>query len=279
MIFILKNWDNFCKRLSEAQKKSITLSTLREQDSINDFVSLKHDVETNISAAFQIATIESKYGHCGSYYVQAYLLKNEENVSLLKKMKDMGHEITYHHDVMDSNKGDIGKAIEEFSENLSLFEKNGFSVTTVCQHGNPVVERVGYNSNRDFFRNEKVRNIYPDISDIMVDFPDRVSGEYDYYSDAGRQFKLIYDPINNDVINSDNKNIPFKNLDVLLDNIKNTPSGAIISIHPHRWMSSATKYIIKNVTFKLVKSIAKTLMKVPFFKKIMSRYYYLAKKI
>ena len=279
MIFVYRKWDEFCKKLLTLDIKSITATQyLNTQSKDRKFV-LKHDVETNPERALEMARIENKYGHRGSYYVQAYLLNNEKNIHILKDIQELGHEVTYHHDVMDSNKGDLQKAIDEFKKNVSLFEENGFRVNTVCQHGNPIVERVGYTSNRDFFRSSDVRTLFPHITDIMVDFPEKSDSEYDYYSDAGRRFNLIFDPINNDIIKSDDKNIAYANLNELFNTLKNSGCDFIISTHPHRWMKSSIKYIFKDVTFRVVKFTAKFLMKIPVFKKIMSKYYYLAKKI
>ncbi len=279
MIFVYKKWDDFCKKLCNQDVSSITCSEYLVDNSEGRKFVLKHDVETKPERALCMAQIENKYGHRGSYYVQAYLLKDEKNIEILKKIQKLGHEVSYHHDVMDSNKGDIGKAVLEFENNIKLFNEHGFETVTVCQHGNPVIERVGYTSNRDFFRSSKVRELYPNVFDIMVNFPENVACKYDYYSDAGRKFKLIYDPVNNDIVNSDDKNISYKNLDELFENLLNSGNNFIISTHPHRWMSSAVKYILKDFLFKLVKSVAKIMMKIPLFKRIMSKYYYLAKKI
>ena len=276
MIFVFKAWERFCAKLSSGGIKSIPAYQVIEDR--KTYVVLKHDVETDVSKAFKLASIEHRYGHCGTYYVQAYLLSQEKNIQLLKEMQAMGHEISYHYDVMDSNKGDIAKAMAEFEKNRALFEENGFFVKTVCQHGNPVVERIGYTSNRDFFRNAEVQKRYPDISDIMVNYAEKVPTKYLYFSDAGRKFKRIYDPINNDVIPSDDKNVPYDNLEQVYQNLA-LDQGNIISTHPHRWTKSAIKYTVKTVIFKIVKCIAKLMMKVPFLKKFMSRYYYLAKKI
>ena len=166
MIFTYQHWDDFCRELAERDVRSIP--TMEIQASSTNYVVLKHDVETNVPKAYRLATIEHKYGHRGSYYVQAYLLHDAANIRLLQEMQQMGHEISYHYDVMDSCKGDLDKAIKEFADNKQLFEKNGFVISTVCQHGNPVVERVGYTSNRDFFRSERVRALYPNITDVMV---------------------------------------------------------------------------------------------------------------
>lgn len=276
MIFVYKKWKIFCQNLQQNGFISIPARDVKADS--GNYLVLKHDVETDVPHAYEIAKIESSFGHKGSYYVQAYLLEDDKNVDLLKKMQQMGHEISYHYDVMDSCKGNIDAAIDEFEKNRKLFEAKGFEIITVCQHGNPVVERVGYTSNRDFFRNSRVRELYPDISDIMVNFKEQVPTEYLYFSDAGRMFKLIYDPINNDIVNSDDKNTPFSDLSSLLNGL-NSDIGNIISIHPHRWTKSAVKYVSKSIFFKVVKAAAKLMVKIPVFKKIMSKYYYLAKKI
>ncbi len=275
MIFTYKKWDAFCAKLQKSGYTSIPACRVKPDS--GNYLVLKHDVETNVASAYRMAQIEHKYGHCGSYYVQAYLLDNAENVKLLQKMQQMGHEISYHYDVMDSCKGDLEAAVTEFEKNRCAFEKNGFTCVTVCQHGNPVVERVGYTSNRDFFRSARVQEQYPNMADIMVNYPEKYETSYLYFSDAGRMFKRIYDPINNDVVNSDDKNIPYKDLNELFDGLSRE-DGNIISTHPHRWTGSVVKYVIKSAIFKTVKAIAKLLMKIPFMKKLMGRFYYLAKK-
>ena len=276
MIFVFKKWDAFCKRLSNECLKSIPAREIKPD--MKKYVVLKHDVETDVARALEMAKIEYKYGHRGSYYVQAYLMSDAKNVDMLKEMQKMGHEISYHYDVMDSSKGDLEKAIAEFDLNVKIFEENGFELKTLCQHGNPIVERVGYTSNRDFFRSEKVQCLYPELSDIMVDFKRKYETDYLYFSDAGRHFQLIYDPLNNDVIKSDDKNILYKDTDELFKALS-SDEGNIISTHPHRWTKSACLYVVKTFLFKVVKTVAKILIKIPFMKKVMSKYYYLAKKI
>lgn len=274
MIFVYQRWDDFCRKLKDAGK--ISIPACEVIPNMESYIVLKHDIENTVPRAYKLAEIEHKYGHRGVYYAHAYLLDDPKNVELLKKMQAMGHEISYHYDVMDSSHGNLEKAMEEFELNRQRFESLGFHLRTVCQHGNPVVERVGYTSNRDFFRSKEVQERYPDMADIMVNYKERYHADYTYYSDAGRKFNLIYDPINNDVLNSDDKNTPYEDLEVLLPELADK---AIISTHPHRWTDSAVAYVAKEKTFKVIKATAKLAMKIPGVKKIMSRYYYLAKKI
>lgn len=276
MIFVYKKWEEFCIKLHENGIHSIPACEVNAD--LNNYIVLKHDVETDVSHAYEIAQIEKKYGHRGSYYVQAYLLDNYTNVDMLSKMQKMGHEISYHYDVLDSCKGDFDRAIDEFEKICQLFEQKGFQIVTVCQHGNPIIERNGYHSNRDFFRSKRVRDLYPHIMDIMVNFKEQVPTDYLYFSDAGRAFRLIYDPINNDVIDSDDKNVLYNDL-VSLFGVLDTIKGNIVSIHPHRWTKSVLIYTVKKFIFKVLKFVAKILVKIPVFSKLMSRYYYLAKKI
>ena len=274
MIFVYKYWDQFCRDLKENGIVSIPAREVKE--TMTEFLVLKHDIENTVPKAYKLAEIEKKYGHRGTFYAHAYLLDDPQNVELLRKMQAMGHEISYHYDVMDSNHGNLDGAINEFEVNRKRFESLGFPIITVCQHGNPVVERIGYTSNRDFFRSSRAQALYPNIADIMVDYKEKYRTDYTYFSDAGRKFKMIFDPINNDIVNSDDKNIPYEDLNDLMEAL---PSKAIISTHPHRWTDSAASYIVKEKAFKIIKGTAKLAMKVPGVKKIMSRYYYLAKKI
>lgn len=277
-MFIYNQWESFCKKLDNAGINSITAASLLDKNCDESFLVLKHDVETDPRKALELAKIENRYNHKGSYYVQGYLLKNKNNISILKEIQTLGHEVSYHHDVMDSNKGDLNKAKKEFEDYIKLFKDNEFVVKTVCQHGNPIVERSGYNSNRDFFRDLGIRNYFEDITEIMVSFKDKTKTDYKYISDAGYGWKVIYDPENNDIIDSSSKDIALNDLESVIKYIQSN-ENIILSTHPHRWNESLFKAKAKNLLFVIIKRIAKMLFKIPIFKKVMSRYYYLAKKI
>ena len=122
MIFTYKKWMRFCKNMHENNLHSIPAKSIENAN--GKYIVLKHDVETNVKNAFKMAKIEHSYNHHGVYYVQAYLLKDDNNIKMLQEMQLMGHEISYHYDVMDSCKGDLDKAIVEFDNNIKSFEEN-----------------------------------------------------------------------------------------------------------------------------------------------------------
>lgn len=275
-MFAYKYWEKFCKELNEQNIHSVTAESVLAENK-KEFLILKHDVEDKPQKALSLAKMEAQYGHRGTYYVQGFLL-NPENINILKEIQQLGHEVSYHHDVMDANGGDIQKALETFSQNKENFEKNGFEIKTVCQHGNPIANRVGYTSNRDFFRNEEVCAKYPDIAEIMVNFKSKTGVAHTYISDAGYGFKIIFDPETNDIDKSDHKDVKLKNLDSVADVIKKS-SATIVSTHPHRWCESTKTARYKYIRFKTLKGIAKIAYKVPGVNKIMEKFYFLTKKI
>lgn len=267
------------KRICNAVKMSNKHIFLVEKDGVSyskPFIMIKHDVEKKPKKALQMAIIESSFGIQSTYYFQAYLF-TEKNLSFLKKIQELGHVVSYHHDVMDQTKGNISDALSIFKKNVEWLNNNGFSFKTVCQHGNPLIEREGYNSNRDFFRSEKVKAQYPTLIDIMVNFPDAICRDYLYISDAGQKWKIIDSPTENDLPSFNGKDIDIDNLEEFINS--NHQDNILISCHPHRyyklWIASATHFIV----FKFIRFLAKILIKIPFVKKWYQRNYGIAKKI
>lgn len=275
MIFTVSVWRRFCRALCAAGFTSVPL---RDVTGGGAYLSLKHDVETRVRRAWRLAKVEHALGHRGSYYVQADLLSDPRNVAMLREMRDWGHEISYHHDVMDACGGDLAAARELFSANKQLFEEAGFPVATVCQHGNPMAAREGYTSNRDFFRDPAVRAAYPAVCDIMVDFPEAHRTSYRYFSDAGRRFHLVADPLENDRRKSEKPDVTYRTARQLLAALS-TSEGNIVSIHPHRYTLTALGYCLSAALFYTARAAAKLLAHIPFFRKKMQKHYRLAKKL
>jgi len=272
-MFIYSIWDDICKDIS-SNHITIKVNQILEHSNSTKWIAIKHDVETNVPKALELAKIEKKYNIKATYFVQADLV--DDNYKLLQEIKSLGHEVTYHYDVMDANNGDIDKAIVDFKRNIEKFEKYGLKVETVCPHGNPVMIRDGWSSNKDFFREEKVQKLFPNILDMVVQLPNKLDYKYTYISDAGYGFKEIVNIQNNDVKNDGD--IDIKDYKKLIE-IINSKGSIILSTHPHRWEQNSFKFLWNVYLFRTLRFIARKISKIPILKNIISRYYYLAKKI
>lgn len=277
-MFYYKNWDRFCKNLTTLDVVICTAAQSLTLKKGERFIVLKHDVETSVANAHHLAKIEHQYGINGSYYVQVYLLNDAENVRLLKEMQSWGHEISYHYDVLDANSGDYEAAEKDFRKYSKQFADNGFHYDTICQHGNPVKTRVGYHSNRDFFRNKEIRNHYPNLVDMVVNYSQYAVSKYRYISDAGYRWNIITEPETND-IHPNTKNVKIGGFDKLFKLVKDSEYSYIISTHPHRWMSSAWKICLKIIFFRMVRALVLMLRHIPGVESILNKFYFIAKKI
>ena len=103
-----------------------------------------------------------------------------------------------------------------------------------------------------------------------------MKSRYTYISDAGYGWKEIVNIQNNDVVNEGD--IEIKGEKELFNYI-HYKNNIILSTHPHRWESSKSRLIVNTFVFKVLRIIARSLSELPVFKIIISKYYYLAKKI
>ncbi|MDH3635825.1 MAG: hypothetical protein OES20_14085 [Gammaproteobacteria bacterium] len=273
-MFVFSKWDGFCKFIFDNKLKCIRADEIQVQIPDSKWIAIKHDVETDVNKALQMAKIECKYGIRATYYVQSYLL--ESNSSVLSDIQSLGHEVSYHYDVLDANNGDYESAIKEFSATLLKFESLGFKINTICPHGNPVMIRSGWNSNKDFFKNINVRDLFPGIFDVVVDSKSNITEGFVYISDAGYGWKKI-----GNVYDNDKRNIGDSDLQSIEGVVSELECDGrfIISCHPHRWERSKIKATYNLYLFKMIKCVVKPLLRVGVIKKSLSNFYYLAKKL
>ena len=110
----------------------------------------------------------------------------------------------------------------------------------------------------------------------MVNYKEKV-GDYVYISDAGRKWKIIFDPENNDIVSQEKEDVILKNLDMVYDVIEKE-KRVVISTHPHQWSKNVFWGALSTFKFRAIRTIAIILLKIPFMKKLMSRFHYLVKR-
>jgi len=276
------NYTKLCKYIVDSSFVVYTPQQIIQKNDQKSTISrpvliLKHDVETNIKKALSIAKIEAKYNLASCYYFQGNLLESKKNVEIVKKIQSLGHEIGYHHDVMDSANGDHTIAQSHFDKYCDLFFRNGFEVRTVCQHGNPTKKRDGWSSNRDFFRRKLNFPKYKNLTDIMVDFKVKYLSDYEYISDYGYSWHLVNDPINSDIVKS-SSDLDLGDFENLINKL-NQNKNFIISSHTHRYRNYSIVSKIDKLKYKTIKYIYKKAHRFKFVQNLLNKFYHLLRRI
>ena len=273
-----KSYQRILRRLNENGIRSRTVKSLHERSPARGELFIKHDIEARVDRALRMAEIEAAEGHRATYYFQGALLQKKATRNCVRRLAELGHESTLHYDVMDANNGDFPAAIEQFTEFLSVFESLGCPVTTVCPHGNPTKIRAGWNSNKDFFRNSDVRLKFPEILDIVVDFPHLFSGGT-YISDAGFALRAIGNISTNDKSNDSAMN---DGIEISWDNIINVineSDGLILSAHPHRFEEISAKLYQRKLLFFVLRKTYKLARNLPLVPTIADKLYTITRRL
>lgn len=97
-------------------------------------VILRHDVDLLPQNSLRFARIQAESGVQGVYYFRAVPESWDE--SIIKEIANLGHEVGYHYENMDTCKGDIDKAWDDFRYHLDKLREL-VEVETICMHGSP----------------------------------------------------------------------------------------------------------------------------------------------
>jgi len=273
-----KEYIEFCQQICNTRVPLYTVEkACTNIDDLNKpFVIIKHDVESKPEKALKISKIEHSFGIKATYYVHSFFLRNPQNVVILKEIISFGHEIGYHYDVLDNNDGDKDKALSEFRRALSDFADNGFVIKTVCPHGNPLKKRVGYSSNKDFFLDTEIRELFNDIEDIYITFPDLVPSDYLYITDA--KYSYFYRDAKSTRTDATEELLGLDGIDEIVSMIKDGHS-MVISTHSHRYFCFGYIALLRISLYKTAKFVANALYKTRWGKYIINKFYFIAKKI
>lgn len=268
-----EKYREFLTELSDQGVHSVRVDQLAERESVPSLLVIKHDVESDIPQAMVLARIEAQCGHFTTYYFQGDLLLQKEAADIVREISELGHEVAYHYDVLDACDGDYVKAAEEFDRYKSLIEEySGQNLRTVCPHGNPTKVRKGWRSNKDFFRADEIRQRYPDIMDIVVDFAELMP-KGTYLSDAGFKLRRISDISGNDVSNesaiADGIAVDWSDVGRLAAET----NGVLLSVHSHRLRRKQISLVFMRMRMDILRAGYRLAKNIPFVKAIASKYY------
>jgi len=274
-----REYKTFCRDISRTGVSRYTVEeACNNVDALNaeQFVILKHDVESAPQRALEMSRVEYAFGIRATYYVHSYFLRSARSVTIFKEIRKLGHEIGYHYDTLDGNAGDERQAVLDFSDALSLFAKHGITVKTVCPHGNPLKNRTGYSSNKDFFLNEEARRAFPEIVDVYVTFPDMLNRDYLYVSDA--RYSYMYRDAKSTKTDASEHYIPLDGQHEIVRLIEDGHS-LVVSVHSHRYSRFAATEATRVALYKAAKHSGEALFRNKLGRCLIDKFYFLARRI
>lgn len=204
---------------------------------------LRHDVDLLPENSLATAKIEDELGIKGIYYFRIVPESFDENI--LKQIVELGHEVGYHYETMDTCNGDIDKAYDEFCINLAKFRKI-YPVKTICMHGSP---RSKYD-NKEIWKKYN----YKELDVIGEPYFDIDFNVFGYLTDTGRRWNGFEVSIR-DKVESKYK-FKFKSTNDIINNIDQLPDNIMITVHPQRWTDDYALWT-KELILQNVKNIIK----------------------
>lgn len=241
--FLFLPYKDFCTQTHETNKKLITL---------------RHDVDARKENSFHFAQLQYSLNIKATYYFRVVPQSFDEKVIL--SIADMGHEIGYHYETMDTCKGNVNKAYDEFCQHLEKFRKI-VPIDTVCMHGSPMSKF----DNRDIWKKYN----YKELGIISEPYFDLDFNETFYLTDTGRRWNGGKVSIRDKAINTNEcKNPDFLNrnyystFDIIKDIEKNNfPNQVMMNFHPQRWTDKKTLWYKELLLQNLKNQIKRLIVK------------------
>jgi hypothetical protein len=226
MDFTIKKYTAFLKELMNSGYSFQTFEEFMIKPAEKVIV-LRHDVDKCVLNSLKFANIQYELGIRGSYYFR--IVPRSYNEKLILRISEMGHEIGYHYETMDSCKGDIVLAYKEFCKNLRAFRRI-VPVVTICMHGSP----------RSKFDNKEMwqKYNYRDLGILAEPYFDVDFNSVFYITDTGRRFDGAKSSIRDKPQCEIFTHWPvYHSTDDIIRAIKSEafPKKVLLTLHPQRW--------------------------------------------
>lgn len=196
---------------------------------------LRHDVDARKENSLRFAEILHKMGIHGSFYFRVVPQSFDQQV--IRVIAEMGHEIGYHYETMDTCQGDVNKAYDEFCINLETFRKI-VPVNTICMHGSP----------RSKFDNKSIwkKYDYRELGIIGEPYFDLDFSEVLYITDTGRRWDGNKVSVRDKVEIPDHfKHLVFNTTEDIINAVEKNilPGKIMFTFHPQRWTDNPVAWI------------------------------------
>jgi len=220
--FTTKAYAALCGAVKENHTPVTVLEFLKRKSI--DAAIIRHDVDDRPMNSLIAAKIEHKLDISSTYYFRTTPRVYKEGI--INEIRDLGHEIGFHYEVLDKAQGDYKKAIAIFEKEVMQFP---CEIKTICMHGNPITRW----DNRDLWEKYRFED-YGIVGDayLSIDFSDIM-----YFSDTGRTWDSRYSVKD---ITKAKRDAPVrvKSTEDLIGVVRKDEGRVCIATHPQRWTDS-----------------------------------------
>ena len=126
--------------------------TMREFARGEGDLALRHDVDSRLGSARELARLEHDRGLRATYFVlhTAPYWDDPELVPRLRGLQELGHEVGFHNDLVTLQRLEGIDASSYLREALRRLRDGGIDVVGAAAHGSPWCHRLGFHNNYVF---------------------------------------------------------------------------------------------------------------------------------
>lgn len=248
MDFTLAKYEELCKAMVDSDFIPLSFRAYLEKEPTKCII-IRHDVDRKPEKALKLAELENNFGITATYYFRT--TPQVFKPDIIKAIKDFGHELGYHYEVLDKANGDFERAIGIFAYELIKFRKI-CDVKTICMHGNPLSPW----DSRDLWKRY-------DFKDFGIIGEPYLSIDYEkvfYLTDTGRSWNSkfsIKDVVN---VNARHTIEAINNTDDVIQMVsKGNIKQMFIVAHPERWNNNLGAWL-KELVWQNVKNVGKAIL-------------------
>ena len=170
---LFETYKSFIKKFHKKGYSSIFFEELDAKEK-NQLI-IRHDIDLDIDLALDIAKIENSIGVKSTYFFlmrsESYNLLSSENIKKVKLIRDLGHKISIHFDLMIYK--DVHKGLKKEIEIFYTFFNETIDIISI------------HRPNRDFLDNPE------NFFDIKTSYEKKFTNDnISYYADSGGSFRF-----------------------------------------------------------------------------------------
>jgi hypothetical protein len=221
--FTYREYERFLDRLAGRE-----LVPLHEFARGGGDLALRHDVDSRLDSALELARLEHERGLRATYFVlhTAPYWDDDDLVPRVRRLQELGHEVGLHNDLVTVERVHGGDPRAALEEALARLREAGIDVVGTAAHGSPWCHRLGFHNNY----------VFAGWDEPQPGFPSRDVSEKLDPSEFGLEYEAYHVP--RDVYFSDSS---------FVDGRRAHPADfglepghrAIVLVHPCHWDASA----------------------------------------